>query len=124
MGPGVDTKPYRRVGGELTGVTLASFVPMPSLATVKMLPDMPPIVHSSTSLHMRCGHVRSTRAALGASRRSYRPGPIPPPPEPRLITEDQAIAAIKRIAPATTDRQARDAITAERVTLEAEAREG
>jgi hypothetical protein len=35
-----------------------------------------------------------------------------------------AIAAIKRIAPATTDRQARDAITAELVTLEAEAREG
>jgi hypothetical protein len=52
--------------------------------------------------------------------------PPVPPPEPRLITEDVAVAAIKRIAPATTDRQARDAIDAERVTIgvESEAREG
>lgn len=46
--------------------------------------------------------------------------PPPPAPEPRMISEDEAIAAIKRIAPATTDRQAKDAIDAERTTLAAE----
>jgi len=42
MGPGVGTKPYWGTTRELTGGTLAPSVLMPSLATVKMLPVMPP----------------------------------------------------------------------------------
>jgi len=50
MGPGVGTKASWGMCGELTGVTPASSLPMPSLATVQMLPVMPRIARVFSAL--------------------------------------------------------------------------
>lgn len=57
MGPGVGTKASWGMCGELTGVTPASSLPMPSLATVQMLPVMPRRALLRSGVRARSGEI-------------------------------------------------------------------